>query len=168
MSLPSSRLIVPVAWICLSSLGWAEPNHPRVFLTAKDLAAIQARAADTRACPLGYVPAEAWKRIVDRADAFVAGAPYHHEVVLPGREGGPGKHWEYTLSAEPPPRHDDYPHYPPWTGMFQEGSDSITSRIEYLSLAYKVTGRPQYLGAAKRIVLALCAWPVSRHGLPPP
>ena len=78
---------------------------------------------------------------------------------MPGREGAPPTQWEYTLSTEPPPRHDDSSHYPIWTAMFQEREDSLTTRIQYFTVAYVVTGEARYFEKAKEIVLALCAWP---------
>ena len=116
-------------------------------------------ASDTGKTPLGYVPQQAWQRLKARADHFVAAPPYHYAVNMPGQEGGASKRWEYTLSKKPPPRHDDYKHYPPWTAMFQERGDSITTRLKYLLLAHLVTGDDEYFQRAKGIVLKLCAWP---------
>ena len=138
----------------------AERNHPRIFITSKDLPRLRATASDTRTNALGYVPAEAWKELQARADAFVAAPPYHRAVSMPGREGSPRKRWEYTLSKEPPPRHDYCRRYPPWTGMFQERADSITTRLKHLLLAYVVTGEATYFERAKEMVFALCAWPM--------
>ena len=155
----------------------AATDHPCIFITAKDLARLRAMASDTMFLPhrqagqpayaaktlrknaLGYIPAEAWKALQAKADAFAAAPPYHYAVTIPGREGGPGKRWECTLSKDPPPRHDDSPYYPPWTAMFQERDDSITTRLQYLLLAYVVSQDAKYFNKAKEIVLALCAWP---------
>ena len=137
----------------------AAAPRPRIFITRADLPRLRARALDTRTNALGHVPATAWQTLKERADHFAAAPPYHYAVNMPGREGGPPKRWEYTLSNEPPPRHDDFRHYPPWTAMFQERSDSITTRLRFLLLAWMVTDDAKYFGRAKHIVLTLCAWP---------
>ncbi|MFW5868413.1 MAG: heparinase II/III domain-containing protein, partial [Armatimonadota bacterium] len=103
-------------------------------------------------------PAEAWATILEKADRFVEADPYHRSVNMPGREGGPSKLWEYTLSDERPPRHDDYPHYPPTTSLFQERSDSITTRLKYFLVAWVVTGEDRYYEKAREIAFHLCAW----------
>jgi len=147
-----------IAAIAIGSLAVAA-ERPRVLITPADLPRLRAMAADTRKNRLGEAPAEAWKAIQATADRFLEAPPYHYAVNLPGREGGPSKRWEYTLSKTPPPRHDDYRHYPPWTAMFQERADSITTRLKYLLVAYVVTQDAKYFERAKRIVLTLCAWP---------
>jgi len=134
-------------------------QHPRAFVTEADVPRLRAMAADTVPTELGYAPAEAWQALKAEADAFADAEPYHYEVEMPGQEGGAPQHWAYTLSDERPPRHDEYGHYPPWTAMFQERTDSITTRLKYLSFAYVVSGEARYLDAAKAIVLHLCAWP---------
>ena len=143
----------------------AAPPHPRIFITANDLGRLQAMAAQTEPNALGCVPAEAWADIRKRADQLAAAGPYHYEVDMPGREGGPSKRWEYTLSDERPPRHDDYPHYPPTTALFQERSDSISTRLKYFLVAWAVTGDEQYYLKAREIVFHLCAWEDVWHDL---
>lgn len=140
----------------LAGCGW----HPRIWVTAESLARVRALAADERENALGWVPAEACAKILDRARELAQAGPYHYAVDMPGREGGPRKRWEYTLSDEPPPRHDDYSHYPPWTAMFQERADSITTRIKHFIFAYLVTGDRLYYEKAKEIVFHLCRWPI--------
>ncbi|HQK92909.1 MAG TPA: heparinase II/III family protein [Armatimonadota bacterium] len=134
-------------------------QHPRAFLTEADVPRLRAMVTAVAPTSLGYVPAEAWQALKAQADAFVEAGPYHYEVEMPGQEGGPSQHWEYTLTDHRPPRHDEYGHYPPWTAMFQERADSITTRLKYLSFAYVVSGDGRYLDAAKAMVLHLCAWP---------
>lgn len=136
----------------------AAPPHPRIFITADDLPRLRALATDTDENALGCAPAEAWASIVQQADRFVEAPPYHRRVEMPGAEGGPSKMWEYTLSDERPSRHDDYPHYPPTTSLFQERSDSITTRLKYFLVAYMVTGEDRYYEKAREIVFHLCAW----------
>ncbi|MBC7286674.1 MAG: heparinase II/III family protein [Armatimonadetes bacterium] len=152
------------AVIALCALGGAVINrpdgHPRIWITAADLPRLRALAADNSPNALGWVPAEECRKIVDRARELAAKGPYRYEVDIPGAGGGPSKHWEYTLSDEPPPRHDDTPHYPPWTAMFQERADSITTRIKYFTFAYLVTGEALFLEKAKEVVFHLCRWPI--------
>ena len=81
-------------------------QHPRLFLTPDELAASKARTADTHTNALGYVPHDVWKTILEKADRFADGPPYHHEVLMPGAAGGPGKLWQYAVQpvAAAPPR----------------------------------------------------------------
>ncbi len=141
----------------LAAVAHAAP-HPRIFITPGDLPRLRAMAADTAENALGCVPAQAWARIVERADQLAEAGPFHYAVNMPGAEGGPPKLWEYTLSDERPPRHDDYPHYPPTTAVFQERADSISTRLKYFLVAYAVTGEDRYYEKAREIVFHLCAW----------
>ncbi len=154
-----THLLLMTAALTASALSaQAAPEHPRIFITAADLPRLRALAADTDENALGSVPAEAWAEIVERANEFADAPAYHYSVMMPGREGGPPKQWEYTLSDERPPRHDDYAHYPPTTALFQERSDSITTRLQYFLVAYVVTGEERYYEKAREIVFHLCAW----------
>ncbi len=148
-----------------TSVALAAPAHPRIWITADDLPRLQAIADDTTENALGCVPAEAWAKILARADQLVAAPAYHYKVNMPGREGAPPQMWEYTLSDERPPRHDDYSHYPPWTAMFQERSDSISTRLKYFLLAWVITGDDVYYEKAREIVMHLCAWDDMWHDL---
>ncbi len=138
---------------------WAAPARPRIFLTPADLPALRARADQTAANRLGFSFHEDWLKLKERANHFLNSPPYHYVANIPSRDGKTRKKWEYTLSDAPPPRHDDSRHYPPWTGMFQERADSITTRIKHLSFAFLMTGDRRYFERAKRIVMHLCAWP---------
>ena len=151
-------------WIILGELllcgaTAAAAEHPRIFITPGDLPRLRALAGQQGSNALGFSPGATWQALRAEAEAWVAGPPYHRAVDMPGREGGPSKRWEYTFGSAAPPRHDDYSHYPPWTGMFQPGGDSITARIETLSLAYAITEDAKFADKAKRMVLDLCAWP---------
>ncbi|MFQ6096645.1 MAG: hypothetical protein ACE5O2_02890 [Armatimonadota bacterium] len=160
MRLPSLGTCAVVTSAMLLPRASAQRPHPRIWFTAEDVPALRARVRETDPGPFGMSAAEGWKQILKRTDDLLAAGPYSDKVTRPGREGGPGKEWSYTLSDEPPPRHDDYPHYPPWTAMFQERSDSITTRIKHFSFAYVVTQDSRYFEAAREIVLHLCAWPI--------
>jgi len=142
-----------------ATVGVAAPPHPRIWLTPDGVVRLRAMAQDTERNELGYVPAEACRDLLARADEFAAAPAYHYAVDMPGVEGGPTQRWEYTLSPTLPPRHDEYGHYPPWTAMFQERSDSITTRLQHFVLAYAMTGKVLYLDKAREIVDAMCAWP---------
>ena len=146
------------AMLTFTTVAGAAPPHPRIFINADDLPRLRAMAADTTENALGVVPAEAWAGIVAQADEFVTADAYHRSVMMPGREGGPSKLWEYTLSDERPPRHDDYAHYPPTTSIFQERADSISTRLKYFLVAYIVTGEDVYYEKAREIAMHLCAW----------
>jgi len=134
-------------------------QHPRALVTRADVPRIRAMAADTARTELGYVPADGWKALKSQADAFLRAPAFHYAVEIPGERGRPGMHWEYTLSDARPPRHQAYTRYPAWTAMFQEGKDTISTRLKLLSFAYLVTKDARYLAAAKDIAMHLCAWP---------
>ena len=91
------------------SAGRPAPAHPRIFLTPEDLPRLRAMSSDHEKNALGYVPAEAWQEIQAVADRFVSGPAYHYSVNMPAQAEGPAKRWEYTLSKEPPPRHEYNP-----------------------------------------------------------
>ena len=134
--------------------------HPRILVTRADIFRVRSMAKDATPTPtVGMTPAAGWARIRAKADAFLEAGPYHYAVAMPGRNGGPSEKWEYTLSDESPPRHDEFRHYPPWTAMFQERGDAITTRLKYLLAAGMVTGEDKYFARAKKIVMHLCAWP---------
>ncbi len=149
-----------LAMFCLTVLASAAgaAPHPRIFITPEDLPRLRAMAGDTAENALGCVPTEAWATILERADRLAEAGPFHYAVNMPGAEGGPPRLWEYTLSDERPPRHDDYPHYPPTTAVFQERPDSISTRLKYFLTAYAVTGDDRYYEKAREIVFHLCAW----------
>ena len=136
-----------------------ELTRPRIFITPSDVPRLRAMAGEAKASALGHVPAEGWETIRATADRFLAAPAYHYSVRVPKSGGGYYGTWEYTLSAEAPPRHDESPAYPPWTAMFQEHpSDSITKRLCYLLTAHVVSGDDKYFERARKIVLALCSW----------
>lgn len=153
----SALSLASVLLTCTAAL--AEPNRPRIFITAADITGLRHRSHQRVPTSLGHVPAAAWDTLKAQADRFVKAPPYHYSVNMPGRNGGPPKKWEYILSEAPPPPHNAHRHYPPWTAMFQERSDSITTRLRYLLTAHLITQDGRYFGRAKDIVLKLCAWP---------
>lgn len=151
-------LLAAIIVLCACTAAHAITPHPRIFITSEDIPRLRAMASQVEPNALGVSPAAAWAEILKTAEKLAAAGPYHYRVNMPGREGGPSKLWEYTLSDELPPRHDDYSHYPPWTAMFQERDDSISTRIRYFLLAYMVTGDEEWFLRAKEIVFHLCAW----------
>jgi hypothetical protein len=148
---------VSQAWVSQADV---KKGHPRIWVTREELERVRGLMSDTHKNVLGWAPAEKCGEIVARARELAEAPAYHYAVNMPGREGGPSQRWEYTLSDEPPPRHDEYSHYPPWTAMFQEGSDSITTRIKLFSFAHLVTGEAMFFEKAKEIVFHLCRWPI--------
>lgn len=144
------------AFACLSSAQSAAPLHPRLWIASGDLPRLRALAKDAVKGPLGFVPAEAFAAIKQQADDYLKEPAFTYTVDMPGRGGGPAKRWSYTLSAEAPPRHDDYAHYPCWTGM----SRAIETRVVHLSFACLVTQERPYFDKAREMVLQLCKWPI--------
>lgn len=154
----SSRFALIAVAGLVTTGAWGQPEHPRIFITGDDLPRLRAIPQDTDVNALGCVPAQAWEQIKRRADAFIANSPFHYKTTMPGKEGGPAKMWEYTLSDERPSRHDDYDHWPAWTGMFQERADSVSTRLKHFLVAYVISEDAKYFEAAKQIVMHLCAW----------
>lgn len=143
--------------LTMASLHAASP-HPRLFITASDVPRLRALAAQNQPDGFGNVPARSWEKLKAQADRFSVAKPYSYGVTMPGLEGAPGQRWTYTLSDTRPPAHEEFSHYPPWTAMFQERTDSITTRLRYLLLGHLITGDNAYQARAKKIVSHLCAW----------
>jgi hypothetical protein len=157
--LVGGAVLLALAWLVVAASAEKAAPHPRIFVTPAVLVGVRAAlSGPTTAAVLGS-PAETWEAVRRRADQLAAAPPYRYQVDIPGREGGPAKSWSYTLSDAPPPRHDDSPHYPPWTAMFQERADSITTRLQYFLTAWRISGEPRYFEKAKEIVWHLSAWP---------
>jgi len=133
-------------------------SHPCVLVSQEQLHRLRAIAADRARNAFGFSTGEAWEELRARADEFVAAGPYHYRVEIAPRRGQPREVWEYTLSDATPPRHDRTSAYPPWTAMFQERPDSISTRLKYLGLAFLVTGEEHYFERARRIAMHLCKW----------
>ncbi len=133
-------------------------QHPCLLLSAETVSSIKANTANMEKNRFGFSTGQAWVAIKDQADRFLVAEPFHYEVTIPEKPGKESLFWEYTLSDENPPPHDERPSYPPWTAMFQERADSITTRIKYLSFAYVVTGERKYADRAKTIVMHLTNW----------
>ncbi len=134
---------------------FARAPHPRLWVTQTDLPRLRALASDTATWPLDSTPREAFAAVLAEADEYIEEAAFVYRIKMPGRAGGPAKQWAYTLSDEAPPRHDDYTHYPCWTGM----SRKIETRIIHLSFAHLVTRDRSYFDRARQMVLHLCRWP---------
>lgn len=149
---------ISLATVLAASFSAAATPHPRIWITPADLPRLRAMGTSDAPDAFGNVPAQAWAKLRERADAFLQAPPYSYTVAIPGREGAPSTTWSYTLSDQAPPRHDDSAHYPPWTAMFQERPDSLTTRLRHLLFAYVMTGDEAYFAGARQIVLHLCAW----------
>ncbi|MBM4050440.1 MAG: hypothetical protein FJ279_35545, partial [Planctomycetes bacterium] len=133
-------------------------SHPCLLFNAETQAALKVKAADAQPNRFGFSAAEVWDEIKKKADEFVKAPTYGYRVQIPANAGQPAEPWEYTLSAQMPPRHDRTTWYPPWTAMFQERTDSISTRLKHLSFAYAVTGERGYFERAKEIALCLAKW----------
>ena len=138
--------------------GVSMAQHPRVLVNAETLPLLRAKAADGAANQFGFTTKSAWETLKAKADGFVNAEAYHYSVNIPLDNNRFAGVWEYTLSDATPPRHNDSPAYPPWTAMFQERPDSITTRLIHLSFAYLVTGEPAYAEAAKTMALHVAKW----------
>lgn len=133
-------------------------DHPCLLMNAAGLPALRAKAADEQPNRFGFVPAAVWQDIRRNADRLAALPTYSYAVSIPGEGGVTLEEWSYTLSAETPPPHPLSPNYPPWTAMFQERADSISTRLIHFSFAALVTGEEPYFLKAREIALALCQW----------
>ncbi len=133
-------------------------DHPCLLVNADTLPLLRAKAADTRQNRFGFVPAAVWAAIRANADRLASLPTYSYSVKIPGEGGAILEEWSYTLSDQTPPPHPKSPKYPPWTAMFQERPDAISSRLIHFSFAYLLTGEETYFAKAREIALHLCAW----------
>lgn len=133
-------------------------SHPCVLVNAEGLPLLRAKAADAGANRFGFQTAAIWTAIKATADQLAEAPTYHYKVDCPGENNVPLDTFDYTLSDEMPLRHDNSPAYPPWTAMFQERSDSLTTRLVHFSFAYLVTGDQKYADKAREIALHLTHW----------
>ena len=156
----AARLATLGLVFCGVSLAGAAPARPRLCFDAAGLQRLRELVKQTAPCVYGFAPADGWAAVKARADSLLAAPTYSYTVQIPAKNGEhEGWQWSYTLSSTPPPRHDESDHYPPWTAMFQERSDSLSTRLKHFSLAYALTGEAKYCEAAKAIALPICAWP---------
>jgi len=150
--------------IATAGIAAASPNssglmqHPCVLVTQPDLVRLRAMGVDTAENKLGFAPAKVWGAFRVKADGFVKSPTYSYEVQIPANGDQPTEKWSYTLSDQDPPPHPRTSWYPPWTAMFQEREDSISTRLKTLSFAYVMTGDRQYFEAAKSVALHLAHW----------
>lgn len=133
-------------------------SHPCLLVNAETLPGLRAKAADSQANRFGFAPADVWASIRANADRLAALPTYSYSVKIPGEGGVIIEEWAYTLSEETPPPHPKSPAYPPWTAMFQERADAISTRLVHFSFAYLVTGEEGYFLKARSIALALSKW----------
>ncbi|MBI3921371.1 MAG: heparinase II/III family protein, partial [Armatimonadetes bacterium] len=132
----------------------AQSSHPRLWITAQGVPRLRALSVDKAPSPLGFIPADAFGAIQRQAESYLNEKDVTYTVNMPGMSSGPAKRWSYTLSDEAPPRHDDYSHYPPWTGMSRE----IEQRIIHLAFIALVTQERPYFEKARQMALHLCKW----------
>lgn len=148
-------------WAAAAQQGEPEvslPSHPCLLVTTTTLARLRQKATNGTPNQFGFDTRSAWQTLKAKADRFVKAEPYSYSVDIPLSGNRRAGVWSYTLSDQTPPRHDDSPQYPPWTAMFQERADSITTRLVHLSLAYLVTGEEPYFSRARTIALHLANW----------
>jgi len=132
--------------------------HPCVLVNAATLPPLKVKAADMQANRFGFKTGEIWAVILAKADRLAALPAFHYHVDCPGENNVTLDTFDYTLSDETPPKHDKSPNYPPWTAMFQERDDSLTTRLVHFSFAYLVTGEQRYFDKAREIGLHLSHW----------
>lgn len=154
----SALCVIPTAKAQESGNMTGLKSHPCVLVSADGLAALRAKCADSRVNKFGFDTASVWADIKKQADALAEKPTYSYSVRIPGVAVGFLEDWSYTLSDQTPPNHDKSPAYPPWTAMFQERADSITTRLVNFSFAYLVTGETKYFEKAREIALHLTHW----------
>jgi hypothetical protein len=133
-------------------------SHPCLLVNSETRPLLWAKAAAVTENRFGFSTQEVWESIKARADRLAQAPTYSYTVNIPGEGGTVVEKWEYTLSDQIPPQHDKSPEYPPWTAMFQEREDSITTRLVHFCFAYLVTGQELYLTQAREIALCLTKW----------
>ena len=163
--LPFSILMLVAAVLMLPAGAGAEPGnrtgvvaHPCLLVNPDSLPALKAKCADARANRFGFAPKAVWDEILAQADRLAARPAYAYAVDIPGEGNVVLEKWNYTLSDETPPPHAKSPNYPPWTAMFQEREDSLTTRLVHFSFAALVTGEERYFQKAREIALHLSKW----------
>jgi len=119
-------------------------SYPCVLVTAEALALLRAKAADATPNAFGFQTAAIWVELRTRADRLATAPTYSYTVNCPGANRVTLDTFEYTLSDQTPPKHDKSPNYPPWTAMFREREDGITTRLVAFSFAYLVAGDTKY------------------------
>lgn len=160
------RMLALLVALGLSAPAFAEPaanqsglmSHPCLLVNTDGLAALRTKAADASVNRFGFKTAEVWAAIKANADRLASLPAYRYQVNCPGENHVTLDVFDYTLSDQMPPRHDKSPAYPPWTAMFQEREDSITTRLVHFSFAYLVSGERKYADKAKEIALHLAHW----------
>jgi hypothetical protein len=135
--------VCAIAILAVAAVGRAEDGD--LLYGPGGVERIRALALDTRLRPYGPVPADVVTNILDRAAKF-------RQTTYSYRKGD----FAYTFSpVQPDPHQDEYPY---WTAMFQERSDSITTRINSLTFSFLVNRQIEDFQAALDMVLALAAW----------
>jgi len=133
-------------------------THPCVLVNADSLAGLRAKCANDQPTRFGFKTSDFWADAKGKADTLAAAPNYHYEVKIPGENRVILEEWAYELSDQTPPPHPLSPNYPPWTAMFQERADSLSTRLIHFSFAYLVTGEDLYFQKAREIVLHLTKW----------
>ncbi|MBW2701820.1 MAG: heparinase II/III family protein [Deltaproteobacteria bacterium] len=137
------RAMLVLLILVTSSTGWSADGDLLYGPGGADR--VRALSQDTRVPAYGAAPAEVVARILDRAAGF-------RETTYSYSNGD----FSYALGPVQPSPHPD--NFPYWTAMFQERSDSISTRINTLTFSYLATGQAEDLQTALSMVLDLSAW----------
>ena len=140
------------------------PLPPCVLVNAETLPLLRAKCAAEEPTRFGFTTADFWADAKAKAGPAGGAAHLHYRPDIPGEAPAILEEWAYTLSDQTPPPHPKSPAYPPWTAMFQERADAISTRLIHFSFAYLVTGEDAVLRRRPReIALHLAKWePVDR------
>lgn len=123
----------------------APQPHPRLFVTADELARLRALAKLPPEQLAQRHPefAQAYKQLIDKAEHSLT----REEISVYGGR------YKTTMPPAVPPRHDD--DFPYWTGLSRE----IENCIQAMATAYLLTGDERYAEGCRAWTLALCEWP---------
>lgn len=127
-------------------------THPRLFFTVGQIETLRAKSVDPEPNPFTGSFAACWQAIEDEARGYL------NETRFACTYYG-GKRVVYPVPPRQPEPFPDPPgfataRYPYWTGM----SSAIQVRMLALSLAYAVTGIPEYGEKVRSYALALADW----------
>ncbi len=129
-----------------------ETAHPRLFFTADEVSAIQARSTNNTLTDFGYVQKDVYAGIQTAADDYLDDTTVQHQyyggyVVTFNVAEMP------TLYMQSPPGYNGS-NYPYW-GNYCKG---LRDRLQALALAYVVTGNTAYSNKAIELTMKIADW----------